>query len=88
MVRNHLKIVWRNLAKYRSISLIQVFGLGAGMAAFLLIARYVSSELSFDRFHAHADHIYRLRLDDYKKNVLTNSSVISYHADTPQHVSR
>lgn len=83
MIRNYIKIAWRNLLKDKSISFIMIFGLASGIAAFLLITRYVFSEFSYDEFHTKAENIYRIRLDDYKQGVLTNSSVISYHAEAP-----
>ncbi|GAB3180016.1 ABC transporter permease [Telluribacter humicola] len=83
MIHNYLKVALRNLIKHRYISLIMVGGLAASMAAFLLITRYVFYELSYDAFHQNADNIYRIRLDDYKNGVLTNSSAISYYAEAP-----
>ena len=83
MLQNYLKIAWRNLVKHSTVSYILVLGSAASIAAFLLIARYVATELSYDDFHANADDIYRIRLDDYKQGALTNSSVVSYHAEAP-----
>ncbi|MCF0056362.1 ABC transporter permease [Dyadobacter sp. CY356] len=83
MIRNYIKVAWRNLLKDKSVSFIMIFGLASGIAAFLLIAQYVFSEFSYDDFHANADNIYRIQLDDYKQGVLTNSSTISYHAEAP-----
>ena len=83
MIRNYITIAWRNLLKYKAISFIMVFGLAASIAAFLLIAQYVVFEFSYDQFHTNGENIYRVRLDDYKQGVLTNSSVISYYAEAP-----
>jgi len=83
MIRNYITVAWRNLLKYKAISFIMILGLASSVAAFLLITQYVFSEFSFDQFHTNADHIYRIRLDDYKQGVLTSSSVISYHAEAP-----
>lgn len=83
MIRNYIAVAWRNLLKYKAISFIMIFGLASSTAAFLLIAQYVFSEFSYDDFHTNADNIYRIRLDDYKQDILTNSSVISYHAEAP-----
>ncbi|MCF0060228.1 ABC transporter permease [Dyadobacter chenwenxiniae] len=81
MMQNYITVAWRNLLKNKAISFIMIFGLAASIAAFLLITQYVFSEFSYDEFHTGADNIYRIRLDDYKQGVLTNSSVISYHAE-------
>ncbi len=63
MIRNYLKIAWRNLGKNRVFSFINIFGLALGLASFLLISLYVTDELSYDRFHQHADRIFRVDSD-------------------------
>lgn len=60
MFRNYLKIAFRNLQKNRVYSGINVFGLAVGLATCLLITLYVADELSYDRYHEHADRIYRV----------------------------
>jgi putative ABC transport system permease protein len=62
MLGNYWKTAWRNLRKNRTFSLINGLGLAIGMAACLLILRYVSFEQSYDRFHKHADRLYRVPL--------------------------
>lgn len=61
MLRNFFKTAFRNIVKYRAYSMINFIGLTSGLALSLLIITYVRSELSYDRFHAKADRIYRLR---------------------------
>jgi putative ABC transport system permease protein len=60
MFRNNIKIALRNLKKHKGFSLINLFGLTTGLTCFLLIALYVFDELTYDRFHKNADHIYRV----------------------------
>ncbi len=60
MLRNYLKIAFRNLLKNKSFSLINIFGLAVGMAACILMLAYVQDELSYDKFHEKGDRIYRL----------------------------
>ncbi|WP_337043934.1 FtsX-like permease family protein [Emticicia sp. 17c] len=60
MIRNYLKIAWRNLLKNRTFGAINLFGLVMGLTTCLLIFLYVNDELSFDRFHSKADRIYRI----------------------------
>ncbi|MGB8191124.1 MAG: FtsX-like permease family protein [Chitinophagaceae bacterium] len=60
MLRNYLKIAWRNLGKHRIYSFINIFGLTAGLTAFLLITLYIFDELTYDKFHKNADNIYRV----------------------------
>jgi putative ABC transport system permease protein len=63
MLKNYLKIAWRNLQKNRTFSLINILGLAAGLASFILISLYVWDELSYDRSHARAKDIYRIQSD-------------------------
>jgi len=63
MLRNYLKVALRTLRKQRGFTAINVFGLAVGLACCLLIALYVLDELSYDRFHANADRIYRVNSD-------------------------
>ncbi len=60
MFKNYLKIAWRNLLKNKGYSLINIGGLAIGLACFLLIAVFISDELSFDSYHKKKDNIYRL----------------------------
>ncbi|CCH51941.1 Macrolide export ATP-binding/permease protein macB [Fibrisoma limi BUZ 3] len=60
MLRNYLNIAVRNLRKDRTYSVINITGLAVGMAACLLIALYVQNELSYDRFWANGERIYRI----------------------------
>jgi putative ABC transport system permease protein len=63
MLRNYLKIAYRNLVKNKMFSAINIFGLAIGIAACLLITLYVVDELSFDKFHQKGNRIYRLHND-------------------------
>ena len=65
MVKNYLKIAWRNLLKNKSHSLINIFGLAIGMASFLLILFYVRDESSYDKFHKDYESIYRVTEVNY-----------------------
>src|ERR1700685_4648151 len=60
MFKNYLKIAWRNLRRNKTFSIINIAGLAIGLACFLLISLYVLDELSFDKFYANADRIYRI----------------------------
>ena len=60
MLLNYLKIAWRSLNKHRFFSLINICGLAIGVAAFWIIALYVTDELSYDRYNEKADRIFRV----------------------------
>ena len=60
MISNYIKIAIRNVKRHAACSLINVVGLAVGMACCLLILLWVVDELCYDRFHEHAEHIYRV----------------------------
>jgi putative ABC transport system permease protein len=60
MLQNNLKIALRSLSRHKLYSLLNVLGLGFGIACFLLIALYAIDELTFDSFHEKADRTYRV----------------------------
>lgn len=58
MISNYFKILWRNLVKNKSYSIINILGLTIGMAAAVLIIIWIQNELSMDRFHEKSDRLY------------------------------
>lgn len=60
MIKNYLKIAWRNLLRNRVFSAINIIGLAIGLASCMLISLYVLDELSFDRYNEKADQIVRV----------------------------
>src|SRR5689334_12136448 len=62
MIKNYFKIALRNLRKNKTFSFINIFGLAVGLACFMLIAVFVYSELSYDKYPEHAKDIYRVTL--------------------------
>jgi len=60
MLKNYLKIAWRNLLRYKFVSLINLLGLSVGITCCLLIALYVVDESSYDRYNTHANEVYRV----------------------------
>ncbi|MCD2421346.1 ABC transporter permease [Niabella pedocola] len=49
MIRNYLKIAWRNIRKHALYSTVNIIGLFAGILFFFLIGAYVWSELQVNR---------------------------------------
>ena len=60
MFKNYLKIVLRSIKRHKGYSLINISGLGIGMACCLLITIWVLDELSYDKFHENAAMLYRV----------------------------
>ncbi|WP_439695754.1 ABC transporter permease [Mucilaginibacter sp. AW1-7] len=60
MFRNYLKIAWRNIAKNKVHTFINVAGLSVGMAVAMVIGLWIWDELSFDKYHQNYNHIAQL----------------------------
>ena len=60
MLKNYIKIAFRNLLKNKAFTAINIFGLAIGIATCLIIMLFVQDELSFDRFNEKADQIVRV----------------------------
>ncbi|WPU91092.1 ABC transporter permease [Mucilaginibacter sabulilitoris] len=63
MIRNYLKIAWRNIINNKVYSAINILGLAAGMAVALLIGLWVVNEYSYDLFFPNYKQLYRVELN-------------------------
>ncbi|MDJ1482990.1 ABC transporter permease [Cytophagaceae bacterium YF14B1] len=68
MLKNYFILSLRNLVRNRIYSLINIAGLTIGLAAAMLILLYTKDEVSYDRFHAHQDRLYRIVSDNVTPN--------------------
>jgi len=57
MLKNYIKIAWRNLAKNKGYTIINVGGLALGMAVTLIIGLWVQDELSYNDYNTNKDKI-------------------------------
>jgi putative ABC transport system permease protein len=58
MIKNYLKVAWRNIIRNNAHSLINISGLAVGIACSLLILLWVQNELSMDAWHKNGPQIY------------------------------
>ena len=77
MLKNYLKTAIRHIEKYKTISLINIFGLAIGMACCILIFLWIQDEFRFDRFHENKNKIHQvyseIKYDDGRTRVFTGS---------------
>ena len=83
MVKNYLKVAFRNILKSKIFSIVNILGLAIGTAAFLLILEYVKFELSYDKFLPESSNIYRVSLAQYLNGDLMTESAENYPAVGP-----
>ncbi len=60
MLKNYIKIAFRNINRNKGFSFINIFGLAIGIACCILLSLYVVDELSYDAYHKNSDQIYRV----------------------------
>ncbi|MCP4726266.1 MAG: FtsX-like permease family protein [bacterium] len=60
MLKNILKIVFRNFIRQKGYSFINISGLTIGLAISIILSFYVIDDLTYDRFHPNAKNIYRV----------------------------
>ena len=70
MIKNNLKVAWRNLIKNKASSLINIGGLAVGMAVVMLIGLWINDEISFDKYHKNYN-----RITQVIQNVTNNGEV-------------
>lgn len=68
MLKNHFKLIIRNLWKNKLVSSINLIGLTLGIGCSLLLFMYVKYERSFDSFMTDGDRIHRLILQEISTN--------------------
>src|SRR6201994_4749582 len=68
MIKNYLRIAWRNIARHKFISFINIFGLTIGLTCCLVIVTYIINELSYDRYNENADRTYRVTRIFYSRD--------------------
>jgi putative ABC transport system permease protein len=77
MIRNYFKIAFRNLARNKAYTFINISGLALGMTCGILIFMLVKYHLSFDNFHANSDRIYRFVTEQHRETITYRSDVPS-----------
>lgn len=60
MLRHNLLIIYRSFRRFRSVFLINLAGLSAGLSCVLLIWLWVSDELNMDKFHTKDQQLFQV----------------------------
>ena len=75
MFRNYFKVALRYLSRHKGYTLINIAGLGVGIACCILIMLFVKSEWSYDRFHDRSGRLYRAWLEEYYEGEIFRNTV-------------
>jgi len=77
MIRNYLKLGWRNITRHKGFSFINISGLTIGITCCIFILFWVQNELSYNQLFQNTDQIFRIN----KKYKIGNET--SYNPATP-----
>jgi ABC-type antimicrobial peptide transport system permease subunit len=83
MLKNYLKVAWRQLLQHKGLSFINIFGLAMGMAFAILIGLWIQYETSFDKFHVNRDRVavvLKNTLFNNQKNTQNSTPLPLYYA--------
>ncbi|MDZ7716637.1 MAG: ABC transporter permease [Balneolaceae bacterium] len=70
MLKNYIKIAWRNFIRNKFYSLINILGLSIGLGCLILVMLFVTDELSYDQFHDKGDRTHFVaRESQFGKNI-------------------
>ncbi|MGI4022770.1 MAG: ABC transporter permease [Janthinobacterium lividum] len=62
MIESYIKIAWRNLIKSKIFSAVNILGLAAGLASFIIILLYLNYELSYDKWNPELKKVYKVSI--------------------------
>ena len=82
MFKNYFKIAFRHLLKNKSFSLLNIFGLALGVAAFIVISLYVNYEKSYDTFDG-SENIFRVYMDYIEGGQFVPGDAQTYNLSGP-----
>lgn len=84
MLKNYVILALRNLLKRKAYSFINIFGLAIGVAACLILLKYVDFHLSFENYHQNSGDLYRMISTTYRNNENTGTGVLTGYALGPR----
>lgn len=67
MLKNYVKIAFRNITRHKGFSIINIAGLTLGLTACIFISLFVWDEHQYDKFVPAGDQVYRI-CTDYKNS--------------------
>lgn len=78
MLKNYIKIAWRNILNSKIYSFINIFGLTIGISSCILIFIYIQDELSYDKHWKSADRIIRIDQIFIDKGIIDPYAVTAF----------
>lgn len=83
MLKNFIIVAFRNLLKRKLFSFINIFGLALGVAACLVILKYIDFETSYDDFHPNGPALYRVTRSIFQNGEKKTPNVVTSYGLGP-----
>lgn len=74
MIKNYLKIAWRNIVRNKTFSVVNIMGLALGLTCSLLILLWVQDEKNVDAFHTNKKDLFQV----YERNYFDGKTDAGY----------
>jgi putative ABC transport system permease protein len=88
MIKNYLKIAWRNLFKNKGFSVTNILGLTIGITCTILIFLWVQDERAYDKFHNNYNNIYQVIAHrNFNNQIFTDRNMVLPLAKSLENVS-
>lgn len=78
MLKHNLRLIFRKFKKDKSTFSINLLGLTIGLVVAISIFGWVINELSYDKFHAKSDRIYRIVNERFQHGEMIQKGTITY----------
>ncbi|HEY2580741.1 MAG TPA: ABC transporter permease, partial [Mucilaginibacter sp.] len=77
MIKNYIKIAWRNLSRNKGFAITNLLGLTIGITCTIFIFLWVNDELTYDKFNVNYKSIYQVIANrDFKNNIFTDNNMV------------
>src|SRR6185437_7009901 len=77
MIKNYIKIAWRNLSRNKGFAITNLLGLTIGITCTIFIFLWVNDELSFDKFNSNYKSIYQVMANrNFGNTVFTDKNMV------------
>lgn len=77
MFQSYVKIAWRNIWRNTAFSVTNLLGLSIGITCTILIFLWVQDELTYDKFHANYNGIYKIMANrDFNNQMFTDENMV------------
>ena len=87
MINNYFKIAWRSLGRNKAYTSINILGLAAGMASFIIVLLALNYELSYDTWDPELQKVHKVSMrvqDDIMEATPAPLACLLYTSPSPR----